>query len=55
MLIDKIKSVEVRKWYIKETVNNGWSVNILEMQINSKLYERQAMSEKINNSKKYCQ
>ena len=51
MLIDKIKSVEVRKWYIKETVNNGWSVNILEMQINSKLYERQAMSEKINNFK----
>ena len=51
LLIDKIKSVEVRKWYIKETVNNGWSVNILEMQINSKLYERQAMSEKINNFK----
>lgn len=33
-LLDKIKDIEIRKWYINENVKNGWSVNILEMQIN---------------------
>lgn len=49
LLLDKIKDIEIRKWYINETVKNGWSVNILEMQIDSKLYERQAISEKVSN------
>ena len=49
ILMDKIKDIEVRKWYINETVKNGWSSNILKMQIDSKLYERQATAEKINN------
>lgn len=49
LLLDKVKDIEIRKWYINETVKNGWSVNLLEMQINSKLYERQAISEKITN------
>lgn len=49
LLLDKIKDVEIRKWYINETVKNGWSVNLLEMQINSKLYERQAIAEKVTN------
>ena len=49
LLLDKIKDIEIRKWYINETVKNGWSVNILEMQINSKLYERQVSNEKISN------
>lgn len=49
LLLDRIKDIEIRKWYINETVKNGWSVNILEMQINSKLYERQAISEKVSN------
>lgn len=49
LLLDKIKDIEIRKWYINETVKNGWSVNLLEMQINSKLYERQAISEKVTN------
>ena len=47
LLLDKIKDIEIRKWYINETVRNGWSVNLLEMQINSKLYERQAIAEKV--------
>jgi len=51
LLLDKIKDIEIRKWYINETVINGWSVNVLEMQINSKLYERQAISEKVSNFK----
>ena len=46
ILMDKIKDIEVRKWYINETVKNGWSSNILKMQIDSKLYERQAIAGK---------
>lgn len=49
LLLDKIKDNETRKWYMNETVKNGWSVNLLEMQINSKLYERQAIAEKVTN------
>ena len=49
LLLDRIKDIKIRKWYINETVKNGWSVNILEMQINSKLYERQAISDKVSN------
>lgn len=49
LLIEKIKDIKTRKWYIKETLKNGWSVNILDMQISSNLYERQAISKKITN------
>lgn len=49
ILMDKVKDIEARKWYIKETVKNGWSTNILKSQINYKLYERQALSEKVTN------
>ncbi len=49
ILIDKLKDFEIRKWYINEIVKNGWSSNVLKMQIDSKLYERQAISEKITN------
>lgn len=50
ILLDKVKSKEIRKWYAKETLENGWSVSILTHQIASKLYERQALIEnKITN------
>lgn len=49
LLMEKIKDIEIRKWYISETIKNGWSVNILEMQLASKLYERQAIAEKTTN------
>ena len=49
LLLDKIKNPEIREWYINQTINNGWSVNLLEMQIDSKLYERQVTSSKITN------
>jgi len=45
VLLDKVKDKEIRKWYAKETVENGWSVSILTHQITSKLYERQALIE----------
>lgn len=49
ILMDKIVDIEERKWYIKEIVQNGWSSNMLKMQINGKVYERQALAEKITN------
>ena len=45
ILLDKVKDQEIRKWYAKETIENGWSVSILTHQIASKLYERQALLE----------
>lgn len=49
VLMDKVNDIEERKWYIKEIVKNGWSSNMLKMQINGKVYERQALAEKITN------
>ena len=49
ILMDKIGNIEERKWYIKEIVKNGWSSNMLKMQINGKAYERQELAEKITN------
>ena len=45
ILLDKIKDKKIRKWYAKESVENGWSVSILTHQISLKLYERQALLE----------
>lgn len=39
----------VEYWYMKQSVEMGWSSNILKMQIESKLYERQINSRKVNN------
>ena len=49
LLINKIKDMEIRKWYMKETIKNGWSHDILADQIKYKLYERQAIAEKVTN------
>ena len=49
ILIDKVKNIEERKWYIKQSIINGWSRSLLTMQIESKLYERQVVAEKVTN------
>ena len=49
VLMDKIKDIEERKWYIKEIIKNGWSTNVLKAQIKNKVYERQALAEKVTN------
>jgi predicted nuclease of restriction endonuclease-like (RecB) superfamily len=41
VLLDKIKRVEERAWYIRATVEYGWSRNVLVHQIESNLYHRQ--------------
>lgn len=40
VLLDKIKDLEWRQWYIQKTIENGWSRNILVIQIESDLYHR---------------
>lgn len=40
-LIDKVKDVEARFWYIRQTIQQGWSRSILTHQIESNLYQRQ--------------
>ena len=40
-LLDHVKSQPEREWYIRQTVENGWSRNVLEYQIESGLYKRQ--------------
>lgn len=41
ILIEKVKDPEARQWYIKKTVEHGWSRNLLVMQIDTNLYQRQ--------------
>lgn len=40
-LLDKVKDLKEREFYINKTIEHGWSRNILVWQIESKLYERQ--------------
>ena len=40
-LLEKLKEPEQRLWYAQKTVENGWSRNILVLQIESGLYQRQ--------------
>ena len=47
--MDKVKGQESSLWYAKETARNGWSRNVLVHQIESGLYERQAIAQKISN------
>lgn len=44
-IMDQVKDKEKRKWYITESIQNGWSRPIIIHQIASKLYERQALLE----------
>ncbi|MEH2170185.1 MAG: PDDEXK nuclease domain-containing protein [Nostoc sp.] len=41
VLLDKVKDSGEREWYIQQTIQHGWSRNILVHQIESKLYHRQ--------------
>lgn len=40
-LLDLVKDPEERLWYARQTLTNGWSRNILVMQIEAGLYRRQ--------------
>ena len=49
VLLDKISDMDERKWYIKKSAENGWSRNVLVHQIESKLYQRQVLADKVTN------
>jgi predicted nuclease of restriction endonuclease-like (RecB) superfamily len=40
-ILDLVKQPQERLWYVQQTIENGWSRTILEMQIESGLYRRQ--------------
>jgi len=41
VILDRVKSPAEREWYIRQTIQNGWSRNVLVHQIESGLYRRQ--------------
>jgi len=47
VILDKVKNNLEREWYIQKTRENGWSRNILTLQINNRLFERQGKA--VNN------
>lgn len=48
-LMDKISDKNAYLWYANKAIENGWSRNILLHQIETKLYERQALPGKATN------
>lgn len=48
-LMDKTKTPEERLWYAQKAKEHGWSRNVMVMQIESNLYQRQVTKEKTNN------
>ena len=52
MILDKIHSPEQREWYIRKTAENGWSHSVLTHQIESDLYARQVLANKVTNFEK---
>jgi predicted nuclease of restriction endonuclease-like (RecB) superfamily len=50
-LIEKLKADNERLWYGLQTIEHGWSRAILQMQIETKLHERQAQLPKVTNFK----
>ena len=44
VIMDKLKYLVKREWYIRQTIQNGWSRNVLVHQIESGLLDRQGNS-----------
>lgn len=53
VLINKLKTENARLWYGQQAIEHGCSRAILTMQIESRLYERQASLLKVNNFKEH--
>jgi predicted nuclease of restriction endonuclease-like (RecB) superfamily len=47
LLIEKIKDIETRFWYMKQTIENGWSREVLGAMIKSNSFERKGST--VNN------
>ena len=48
-LMDKAKGPAAHTWYAEQAAKNGWSRNVLVHQIESGLYQRQALADKVSN------
>ena len=44
VLLDKLKASQEREWYIRQTIEHGWSRSVLLHQIESGLYQRQGQA-----------
>lgn len=40
-ILSKLEDSVQRLWYAQKTIENGWSRNVLSMQIENNLYERE--------------
>ena len=49
VLLDKVSHPEERHWYLAACQKNGWSRAVLVHQIESGLYQRQALADKVSN------
>jgi predicted nuclease of restriction endonuclease-like (RecB) superfamily len=49
LIVEKIKEPEKALWYVRKTLENNWSRNVLGLQIENQLYERQASKPVIDN------
>ena len=48
--MDKVKEPQTTHiWYAEQAAKNGWSRNVLVHQIESGLYQRQVLAEKVSN------
>ena len=41
VLLEKVKDAQARNWYIQQTIEQGWSRNVLTHYVDSQLYQRQ--------------
>lgn len=48
-LLDKTKSFDEYKWYAEQTIENGWSLSVLEDRLSIKTYQRQSLAVKASN------
>ena len=49
VLLDSSLSLGAKYWYIKQSVEVGWSSNVLKIQIENNLFKRQIEAQKISN------
>lgn len=49
LILSKIKDNKEREYYIKSTLENGWTRKVLNLQIQSDAYSRHVLSDKQNN------
>ena len=48
-LLDRTKTIDEYVWYAQQIIENGWSLSSLEYHTDTKTYQRQAISEKVEN------